>query len=272
LPFLSASAAALLARTQQQLPHFSAQHWSPGDRVVISMYQNEIIWTDLEATSQAQGTGWGVLARSGDSLHADYASFDHSGNRVLYVSTSTVAAGVIAPDGLVRTIPWNSRAGGASTAVAGASDPAYNQYYPVFSADDRLIAFNRVPTGQTSYNDPLAEVFVVDAAGGTPVRLAANDPPVCLGVVSPGIDNSWPRWSPAAASANGKTYYWLTFSSNSNASQRLAGSGSPQLYVTGIVVDGSGNVTTYPALYLWNQPANQHNHTPAWDVFQLPFQ
>jgi hypothetical protein len=45
--------------------------------------------------------------------------------------------------------------------------------------------------------------------------------------------------------------------------------GNPQLYVTPIVVEG-GKVSTYHALYLWNQPATENNHTPAWDVFKIP--
>jgi hypothetical protein len=28
-------------------------------------------------------------------------------------------------------------------------------------------------------------------------------------------------------------------------------------------------VTTYPAIYVWNQPATESNHTPAWDAFQI---
>ena len=50
----------------------------------------------------------------------------------------------------------------------------------------------------------------------------------------------------------------LTFSST-----RLVG--HPQLYVTPVVDDGSGTLQTFPALYLWNQPPDEANHTPAWD-------
>jgi len=48
--------------------------------------------------------------------------------------------------------------------------------------------------------------------------------------------------------------------------------GNPQLYVTAVVVEANGAVTSYPALYLWNQPALQNNHTPAWDNFQIVYQ
>jgi hypothetical protein len=35
------------------------------------------------------------------------------------------------------------------------------------------------------------------------------------------------------------------------------------------VVVSSGTITSYPALYLWNQPVDEANHTPAWDEFHL---
>ncbi len=36
------------------------------------------------------------------------------------------------------------------------------------------------------------------------------------------------------------------------------------------MVEENDTLTTYPALYLWNQPANENNHTPAWDNFDIP--
>jgi hypothetical protein len=114
------------------------------------------------------------------------------------------------------------------------------------------------------YNQSQAELYVIPAKGGAGTRLAANDPPACSGVSSPGVTNSWPKWGPTALQANGNTYYWLIFSST------RADGGAPQLYMTGIVVDGSGTPQTHGAVYLWNQPAAQHNHTPAWDTFKLP--
>ena len=85
---------------------------------------------------------------------------------------------------------------------------------------------------------------------------------MCLGQTSPGITNSWPKWSPVASTASGRTYYWIIFSSTR--------SGNPQLYVAGVIKDETGLVTTTPALYLWNQPAAENNHTPAWDTFIIP--
>ena len=194
---------------------------------------------------------------------AAYASFAHTTDTVLYVSAPSVASGVTVTAGNLMTVPYNNRAGGTATAISGAATSA-NEYYPTFSPDDRYVAFNRVTTG-SSYANHAAEVYAIAAAGGTPVRLAANDPPSCSGRTSPGVTNSWPRWSPAASEVDGKTYYWLTFSSTRSDGV------TPQLYVTALVDDGQ-TLTTYPALYLWNQPPTEHNHTPAWDDLQIPIQ
>lgn len=269
-PFLTASAKQLLAR-QQYAPTFSKAHWQDKDHTVLTMLnvgmKTEIAWTDLEAASTAQGVGWDVLARTGDPGAASSAVLSHDGTKVGYVSTSATGAGVIAGEGVIYTVPYGNRKGGAAAKVTGASDVAFNQYYPAFSSDDQLLAFNRVPAGAsaTSYNNAAAEVFVVPSAGGTATRLAANDPPACLtSKKSPGITNSWPKWAPETRTAAGKSYYFLVFSSTRNPA-----SAGPQLYVAPIVVE-NGTVKTYAALMLWNQPDAENNHTPAWDVFQLP--
>jgi WD40-like Beta Propeller Repeat len=268
-PFVTASAQTLLARSGQELPVFSANHWQSGDHTAAAMFavngRFEITWTDLEAASTAQGTGWGVIARTGDANGAAYASFAHTSDALLYVSAAgSVGAGVTVTDGDLATVPYGARAGGTAMPIAGANTTTYNEYYPTFSPDDRYVAFNRVPVGQSSYNNAQAEVFVIPATGGTAVRLAANDPPSCSGQVSPGLTNSWPKWSPGTTDVNGKRYYWLTFSST-------RGAGNPQLFVTALVDDGT-TLTTYPALYLWNQPAAENNHTPAWDNFTIAIQ
>jgi hypothetical protein len=36
------------------------------------------------------------------------------------------------------------------------------------------------------------------------------------------------------------------------------------------VVTEAGKVSTSAALYLWNQPEDENNHTPAWDIFKIP--
>ncbi|GAC1352916.1 MAG: hypothetical protein NVSMB1_20660 [Polyangiales bacterium] len=268
-PWLTASAKKLLGRSIQEAPVFSKAHWTTGDRIAISVLgdtepKSEIIWTDLEATSEAAGVGWGTLARA-DGLLPALPQFSHDGNTIAYFAGPAVQLGVIASNGAdVFTLAYNNRKGGGAKPLPGASDPKATESLPSFSPDDKYLAFNRVDGLVTTYNNPNAEVFVIPSGGGTPTRLTANDPPVCLGKKSPGMLNSWARWAPEVKSFGGSDYYFVVFSSIRNAA-----SAGAQLYIAPIVVKG-GVITSYAALYLWNQPEMEHNHTPAWDVIKLP--
>jgi hypothetical protein len=199
----------------------------------------------------------------------------------------------------IFTVPFNDGDGGPASAVNGAATPNAYEYYPDFSADDEFIAFNRVASqgvqGQQIYYRAESEIFVVRSGGGTPVRLAANDPPACSSYSSPGSGNSWAKWSPIVRQSvsdeaySGRTYYFLTFASTRESpfplgnNPMLPGQDQPasQLYMATMVVDRDGNVESYPALYLWNQsfitadgataePLSMSNLTPAWDEFVVP--
>lgn len=154
--------------------------------------------------------------------------------------------------------------GGVGTALEGASRANFNEYYPAFSPDSRLITFTGAPHGGSAYNNGNAEIFVVPSGGAEePIRLRANDPPACTGRTSPGVTNSWSKWAPRVSEHQGKRYDFLTFSST-----RREG-GIHQLYLTAIVDDGEA-LHTFPALHLWNQIPDEGNHTPAWEEFFIP--
>ena len=264
--FISTAAATLLQRTQE-LPVYSKAHWTSGDHIMLSMLYNgssyDITWTDLEATSSA---GTGTLKRTGDNGFPGDATWSHDGNNVAYASGSTIASGYQTKDADLRVIPYANKAGGTSVAVAGASDPTYNEYFPTYSPDDQFIAFTRIPDGHDQLH--------ADQCAGRGARRSrrrradgdapcANDPVACSGHASPGLTNSWPKWAPDVTTSGTRKFYWLTFSS------KRIDAMTPQLFVTPVVVDG-GTIKTYPALYLWNQPAGEGNHTPAWDNFAIP--
>jgi hypothetical protein len=261
--FLGAAGSAALMQAPRGISATSGGHWASGDHVVVTTVSDMTIgWVDLEAKT---GVASGIFTRTGDSNGAGAPTWSHDGNTLTYVSTNAITTGRLStgPADLYQ-VPYNDRMGGTAKPVAGASDPTIEEYYPAYSPDDQLLAFDRIPNGNSMYNQPLAEVSVIPSAGGTATRLAANDPPACTGKTSPGVTNSWPKWSPAATTASeGRTFYWIVFSSTRDPGN------NPQLYVTPVVVKG-GSVTTYQALYLWNQPATENNHTPAWDVFKIP--
>jgi uncharacterized protein YegL len=88
----------------------------------------------------------------------------------------------------IYTIP---ETGGQAQPLAGASGSGFN-YYPSYSPQGDWLAFTR-HNNRTTYSDPQAEIFVVPAAGGAPVRLNANDDANGSPIVN--ASNSWPTWS-----------------------------------------------------------------------------
>jgi hypothetical protein len=245
----------------------------------------------------AKGTGWGVIARTGDARASVTPDWSHDGTTIAYTSTNRTADGRIGDqndsEADLYTVPYNGGQGGEARPVPGASTPGIGEYYPDFSADDRYLAFNRVEDrqGQKYYYNQRGEIYVIPAAGGTPTRLAANDPPACSGEKSPGILNSWPKWSPTVRSGPeggpnaGKKYYFVLFSSARQSPFRLGQGPASQLYLATVVELPNGQLQTYPAMYLWNQafeitdptaanpavvPVQTSNLTPAFDEFLIP--
>lgn len=275
---VTANALANLNRIDQNMPTLSKAHYNASDAVVLTSLNTagaankwEIAWTDLHA----QTGGTGIIARNGDPLGAANPTWSHDGNNIVYMSSFAIAnARPDVGNGDLWTVPYNDRKGGTAMPLPGVNDPASNQYYPTYSPADTFIAFNRTPRGRQMYSSPTAEVWIAPGAGGQPMRVAANDPPACAERPSPGITNSWPRWSPSAQTKNGRHYYWLVFSSQRRPLPGAKVTYPPQLFMSAVVTkDGPmGEVldSTYPALYIPTQPADESNHTPAWDEFEIP--
>ncbi len=275
-PFLGAGAATTMTQGPLGINAVSKAHWAAGDHVVMTADGTNLVWIDLEATA-ANGAR-GTLTRSGTQTGGSAAggpTWSHDGQTIVYVATDHLLDGRLGgsagnPTDTGSTadlfsVPYADRAGGAVAPVTGASSSSVQEYYPTFSPDDGYLAFDECPNGLNMYNQPQAEVFVVPSHGGTATRLVANTPSACSGVASPGVTNSWPKWAPAVTSTpDGRSFYWIVFSST------RFGSSVPQLFVSGMVVHTGGGIDTYGALYLWNQPSDQGNHTPAWEFFQLP--
>ena len=243
---------------------------------MLASDDTDIVWIDLEAADSASARG--AIPRTGapSGTVAVAPAWSHDGSTVVYVASATANAG--RPGSALGTysqtdpgstadlyrFSYNNRKGGAVTPVMGAADPNKQEYYPTFSPDDTYLVYTECDNGLSMYNQSKAEIYVVPSAGGTPTRLKSNSPAACSGTVSPGITNSWAKWAPAVTKTpDGRSFYWIVFSSKRQGT-------TPQLFVSGMQVDAKSAVTTYGALYLWNQPSTEGNHTPAWEYFNVP--
>jgi Tol biopolymer transport system component len=249
------------------------------------------------------GTAYGYLARTGDpNPAAGFPNWSADGKTVVYVSAACPQPGTAnnnnmagvgcgTQDGRLATgpadiyqIPYNDHAGGAATPVQYASSKTLDEYYPALSPDGQFLVFTAIPSPGVMYANKQAELYLAPFGGNTtgaigasyPLKMNANTPPACSGKTSPGINNHWPRWSPVVATSGQKTYYWLIFSSNRYGTAPVASANGSmvevsQLYITAVVVDGEMHqVSTYPAIYLYNQDVNRLNTTPAWQDFNIP--
>jgi Tol biopolymer transport system component len=222
---------------------------------------------------------WGRIELEGEDAAAIAPSFSHDGTKLVYTSATHEQDGRIGANNQVvdvHVVPFNDGSGGPVTALTGAAEPNVAEYYPAFSANDRLVAFNRVsPLDEKDmYYRREGEIFVVPSNGGVPLRLTANDPPACSGEKSPGVTNSWAKWSPTVPSRGGSRYYFLIFSSARRYEGSFSiseGAPSSQLYMAALVEDQATlAVRSYGAVYLWNQDPTTSNLTPAWDTFKIP--
>jgi hypothetical protein len=267
--------------------------------------QSGLAWFNLESAAAGdinqgwgaslKGQAWDWIYAPATGMYAAAPSWSHDGTSVLFTMTDKVKSGRLGTSGNTHlyTVPYSRSGAQTAKPVSGDGSAAGKvQYYGALSADDLYIAYNELDatvanqqhpaldqmdinanvTLDGMYSQPQTEIFVLSAAGGTKHRLAANDPAQCPGIpTSPGINNNWPKWSPQVSPAvNGKTYYWLIFSSWREGAHYPTGGPIAQLYMTAVTTDEFGPTTNYPAVYLWNQPATSSNHTPAWDMFQIP--
>ncbi|HEX3773448.1 MAG TPA: hypothetical protein VHV51_03235, partial [Polyangiaceae bacterium] len=318
--YVSAGAATLLNQPWLGMLSFSKSHWADGKHLAVSAYggrttdvgfslgsattpKTTIAWFDLDTTASipwspgteaatdtaiaaAEKTAWGRLALTGETASVVSPAFSHDGKNVFYTSADVEQDGRIGSgntDVNIHVVPFNDGAGGTVTPLAGAAEPGVAEYYPSLSVDDQLVAFNRVgPIDAAAiYYRADGEINVIPSTGGKATRLAANDPPICGGQKSPGVINSWPKWSPDVETDSGKNFYWLIFSSaraypGQFMMDDVPGVSPPdrrssQLYMTGIVEDTTTHeLQTFDGVYLWNQGAMTTNLTPAWDEFKIP--
>jgi hypothetical protein len=316
LPDLSVGGLADLNKPWAGPATFSSQNWQAGKRIMVttaaessetmpwnndSVTPAKLVWYNLDSAApptltsvgpdqqpiaQLTASNYGIIDRGADDARGvAFANWSHDGSNIIYSSTNGGCKDGRLAQGAtdLHMVPYNGGSGGEAKPVPGASDSKWEEYYAAYAPDDSMVLFDRVPSGGVMYANPAAEMFFVplgSAPGaGTAVRLAANDPVACTGKTSPGVNNHFPKWAPAAATYNNRTYYWVIYSSNRVGLTAVADSTGAlhqvsQLYLTAISVEG-GTYKTYKSIYVWWQmlPTDKNpmvNTTPVWDMITIP--
>jgi uncharacterized protein YegL len=224
---------------------FSA--WSPdGMKLAVSTLDNNLVIIDIAAR-----TATPLAGASDPNVLEAMPAWSADGSTIAFVRGGAADAPFrFGGSAEIVTVPAS---GGTAQPLQGASGAGFS-YYPAYSPDGRWLAFTRHAGGTTTYAAPEAEIFIVPAAGGNPIRLRAND--AADGARLSNVSNSWATWS-----QDGRQ---LAFTSKRDDA-------AYDVYLT--TIDGSGN--SGPATPLRNAAeAGVFEHLPNWgrppDVNVLP--
>ena len=261
-PTYATPAALATMQTLHGIPAYSPAHWSDGDRVVL-LSDTGHACTGSRSTAPPAGR-WPAPATPARRPSRPSATT---------ASTSSTCRRKSIIDGRLDTGPADlyqsrtqSRAGGAATPLPGASDPRLHRVLPGVLARRPLRRLHPRRRRRLGVQQPrrrgLSCCRSTAAPAAPPLRLAANDAAACqTALASPGLTNDWPKWSPQAVHRRRQDLLLADLLVEAHRRDNA------QLYITAVVVDEVGTTVTYPALYLWNQPSADGNHTPSWDDF-----
>ncbi|MBI5609964.1 MAG: PD40 domain-containing protein [Deltaproteobacteria bacterium] len=213
-----------------------------------------------------------ALVKGGDLGQQAFPTWSPDGKTVVYASAKDVGNGFSASQPTkLYAVPFNGGEGDLAAPISGADDDNVFQYYPTFSIDGQYIAFNRVDlnaaacpasagggpsSGGGTYDNCNAELWIIPAAGGAPIRLdlanQSTDP----------LTNSWPTFGNVPGNL-----YWMAFSSKRSYGFLHTGSPpTPQIYVAAIDPKklAAGQDGSYAALWLPGQDMTSGNHIARW--------
>jgi len=238
----------------------------------------------FDGTSGAQTGTIDVGATSAQATsHPDWSP---DGSQIAFVRIGAVSADGVNNQrfhtGSIQTVTQQGTGFGAPTTIVPAQS-GVNRYYPSFSPDGALLAFNEstcaTATPDISCNadsDPTASIFVVKPnAGATPIVLAHANAP---GKTDTGtaLTNSWPKWAPfefQRTQTAGSRVVWMTFSSTRNYGLRTPPAGSSSESASGtllwmVAIDPdralAGQDPSAAAFALPFQDLQSSNHIAQW--------
>jgi hypothetical protein len=222
------------------------------------------IMTLRDATNGTpMGAGAGVLPLP-TGRYGTYPDWSPDGADVLFaLSASNKTRGISA--GSVARIPYANGAWGSVETLVASAGNTDNNYYPMYSFDRQRIAF--VKANGSSDNNDTAKIYVLPAAGGTPVYPARLNQIVSNAEAGAAakLGNSMPTWAPVEAG----DYYFVAFTSRRAYGVVYQEGAFEQIWVAAIDPRTGVADPSFPAFRLPFQDLEENNHRPFWAMDAL---
>jgi len=229
------------------------QAFTPDNKYLVSSTQGKLSIRDGSTGAHVVSLALGK---------ATLPEISPAGDMIVFVRPLWTASGSNINGGTIVTVSLTgTKIGTPKVLVLGAEKE--NNYYPTFSPDGKWVLFNRSSAG--SYSEDTAQLWLVNASGGTPMQLTrANQ--------GKKLRNSWPRWFPFTHSYKGRKLFWFSFSSIRDYgtdlvnSTKTSANAIPQIWMTAFDVSlaEAGKDPSYPAFWLPFQHLGSRNHIAQW--------
>jgi hypothetical protein len=156
----------------------------------------------------------------------------------------------------LATIPYANGSWGAPKVIVPAMGSS--NLFPMHSPDAAWIAYSR---GKGGHGDLTAQLWLVPAAGGTPIELVNANRVVSNQKGDGQNENSQPTWAPPG------DYQWIAFNSQREYGVVLP-KGTQQIWVAAVdpAKAAQGQDPSYPAFRLQFQGLNEDNHRAFWTL------
>jgi hypothetical protein len=264
-------------------PRSAFNSFSPDGSRYVGVYANSgNLSYDLNLFDGATGAHLSTIDVGGTSStpanHPDWSpdgahiAFTKVGNRT---SSSSLAQHVYR--GAIEVVTDQGGGNWSTPQVLVPSEPLKNRYYPTYSPDGSLVAFNESTCTDgvenaacDAYDDPTAMVWVVSATPGTPpIAMARANAPGPRDFGETALKNSYPKWAPFVFQRTdeiGSKLLWITFSSSRSYGLRAPPADGTLLWMAAVDPDqvGAGLDPSYPAFVLPFQDLATSNHTAQW--------